>query len=66
MINVNELKAEIVRNGMTQQQFCKKIGMAQSTFVRKMHLGVVNTDEAVKMIEVLNIKDPAKIFLKRK
>ena len=62
MINVNLLKAEIVKNGLTQEKFCKKIGMAHSTFVRKMKRGIVNTDEAEKMTEVLNIKEPEKIF----
>lgn len=39
-----------------------KIGMAHSTFIRKMRLGVVSTTEAQKMAEVLNIEEPNKIF----
>ena len=66
MINTNLLKAEIVKNGLTQSEFCKKIGMAHSTFIRKMRLGILNTDEAEKMIEVLDIKNPEKIFFSDK
>ena len=62
MINVNLLKAEIVKNGMTQEEFCKKIGMAHSTFIRKMRKRVLTTEEAEKIIEVLKIKKPNEIF----
>lgn len=62
MIDVNLLKAEIVKNGMTQTEFCTAIGMAHSTFIRKMKRRTVNTDEAEKMAKVLNIKEPGKIF----
>ena len=45
MINVNMLKSEVVKNGMTQKDFCNSIGMSQSTFIRKMKRGVFKTDE---------------------
>ena len=62
MINVNLLKSEIVKNGLTQSEFCKKIGMPHSTFVRKMKSGVLKTDEAEKMTKLLKLKEPNKIF----
>ena len=62
MLNVNLLKAEIVKNGMTQEEFCKKIGMAHSTFIRKMKIGIVTTEEAEEIIRVLKIKNPVEIF----
>lgn len=62
MLNVKLLKAEIVKNGMTQDEFCKKINMAHSTFIRKMRIGVVTTEEAQKMIQLLKIKNPSEIF----
>jgi len=62
MINTNLLKAEIVKNGLTQAEFCKRINMAHSTFVRKMKNKNLTTDEAEKMIAVLNIQNPEKIF----
>ncbi len=62
MLDVRALKAEIVKKGYTQAMFCEKIGMAHSTFVRKMKLKSVTTSEAEKMIEILEIKDPVGIF----
>ena len=57
MLNVNLLKSEIVKKGLTQAEFCKKIGMAHSTFIRKMKTRNVTTSDATKMIEVLGIND---------
>ena len=65
MVNVRLLKAEIVKNGLTQDEFCKKIGMAHSTFVRKMKLRSMTTDDAMKMIEVLKIEAPNEIFFSK-
>ena len=65
MIKVNLLKAQIVKNGMTQKELCKKIGMAESTFIRKMKRGVLNTDEAQRIVQELDICNPECIFLPR-
>ena len=65
MVNVNLLKAEIVKNGFTQLDFCKKIGMSHSTFVRKMKTRNLTTNEAEKMIAVLGIEEPTKFFLQQ-
>lgn len=62
MIDVNLLKGEIVKNGMTQTEFCRAIGMAHSTFIRKMRKKTMNSDEAEKIAKVLNISDPGRIF----
>lgn len=62
MMNTNLLKAEIVKNGLTQKEFCKSIKMAQSTFIRKIRKGVFNTDEIERMVNVLNLKRPEQIF----
>lgn len=66
MVDVNLLKSEIVKNGMKQEEFCEKIGMAHSTFIRKMKKAVVTTDEAKVMIDVLGIKNPSEIFFATK
>ena len=65
MVNTNLLKSEIVKNGYTQDQFCKKIGMAHSTFIRKMRFGVFKTNEAEKISEVLKLKNPTEIFFSK-
>ncbi len=66
VVDVRGLKAEIVRNGMTQKELCKEIDMPLSTFVRKLRFGVFTTDEALAMVDVLNIENPEKIFFARK
>ena len=62
MLNENALKAEIVRNGMTQKELAAFLGMSESTFIRKMKNNAFGTDEAGKMIERLHIADPVSIF----
>lgn len=62
MIDTTELKVVILRNGMTQQDVAKKIGMAPKTFYLKMKKGVFGSDEMDAMIELLSIKDPGAIF----
>ena len=62
MLNRNALRAEIVRNGMTQKQVAEFLGISEKTFISRMKRGVFGTDEAEKMIAVLKIKDPQAIF----
>lgn len=66
MVNQNLLRAEIVRNGMTQRELANKIGMSESTFLRKMKKGAFGTDEVERMIVVLNINDPLSVFFDMK
>ncbi len=61
-MNRNLLRAEMVKSGMTQEKVAKAIGMSTSTFSRKMKNGVFGTDEAEKMINLLEIKNPCGIF----
>ena len=62
MVNCNLLKAEIVKAGYTQKEFCQKIKMAPSTFIRKMRTGEFKTSEADAIIDVLSLKNPSEIF----
>lgn len=66
MININELKACMVSKGMTQKMVAKAIGMSADQMSRRMVKGVFGTDEAERLIEVLEIKDPAAIFFAKK
>lgn len=40
--------------------------MTEKTFYSKMKKGVFGTDEVEKMVELLNIHNPAEIFLVKK
>ena len=65
MFNAQALKAEIVRNGLTQREVAKSIGLSANTFSSKMKNGSFGMDEAAKMIELLGIKDAGAIFFAR-
>jgi len=62
MLDANALKAEIVRNGMTQGQVANKIGMTATTFSQKIRNNGFGLDEADKMIALLGIRNPGAIF----
>ena len=55
MFKVNEFKAEIVRNGLSTDEFCEKIGMKRRTFARRMQEGNFGLDELHKIKSVLNL-----------
>lgn len=62
MIDTNALKAEIVRNGMTQEDVAKKLGMNPKTFYSKMKKGVFWSTEIEAMVALLKIDNPENIF----
>lgn len=62
MIKTNELKGEIVKNGFSQSDVAKMIGVTPKTFYEKMKNGVFGSDEIEVMIEKLHIEDPMSIF----
>ena len=66
MIKTNELRGEIAKNGLSQSDVAKMIGVTPKTFYEKMKNGVFGSDEIEIMIEKLNIKDPMAIFFVKK
>lgn len=62
LIKTNELKGEIAKNGFSQSDVAKMIGVTPKTFYEKMKNGVFGSDEIEIMIEKLHIKDPMSIF----
>lgn len=65
MFNGNVLKAEIARNGYTQGQVAEMLGMSANTFSLKLKKGKFGCDEADRMIDILDIKQPAFVFFGR-
>jgi transcriptional regulator with XRE-family HTH domain len=63
MIWIDELKGRMKAKNFSQEMLAKRIGMAPRTLSLKLKKGVFGSDEIDKMIEVLEIKDPAIIFL---
>lgn len=62
MINANLLRAKIAENGLNQKIVAERIGMSEKTFSMKMRTGKFGLDEAEKMIELLKIERPERIF----
>lgn len=65
-MNTARLRGIIAERGYSQREVAKRIGMTEKTFYSKMKNGVFGTDEATKMVELLDIRDPASIFLTQK
>lgn len=65
-LNTQALKAEIVRNGMTQAEVAKAIGISPTTFWRKMKRRNFGLNEANALITLLHIENPADIFFGNK
>lgn len=62
MIKTQDLKAEITRKNMTQQDVAHILGITPKTFYAKMKKGEFGSDEIKTMIDILNISNPMDIF----
>ena len=62
MIKTGDLKAEIVRNNLSQKDVARMIGVTPKTFYDKMSKGVFGSDEIEIMSKELHIEDPIQIF----
>ena len=62
MILVNELKGKIRAKGYTQEKLAKELGISPKTLSNKLSKGVFGSDEIEKMIKILEIDKPTKIF----
>ena len=65
MIDTNALRGKIAEKGLSQSRVAEHIGIAPKTFYEKMSRGVFGSDEIEKMIDLLDIKDPVRIFFKK-
>jgi len=66
MVATDKLRGIISERGFSQREVAKSIGIAEKTFYSKMKKGVFGTDEAERMVHLLNIEDPASIFFAEK
>lgn len=62
MIKTNELRGLMVAKGMTQYQVAEAIGISSASMQRKLKSGVFGSDEIEKLIQLLDIKHPERIF----
>ena len=62
MVDTNELRGVIAKNGKSQTDVAKMLGIAPKTFYSKMQKGVFGSDEIQVMIDELHIENPMEIF----
>lgn len=62
MIRTDDLRGLIAKNGLSQSDLAKRIGITPKTFYDKMQKGVFGSDEIQIMIDTLHIENPAEIF----
>lgn len=62
MVDTAKLKAAWVAKGKTQDEVAKIIGVSSKTMSFRMKKGVFGSDEMERMIDALEIKNPAEIF----
>lgn len=64
MIDTNELRGIIAKNGKSQTDVAKILNISPKTFYLRMKKGVFGSDEIEVMIEELNIENPMEVFFK--
>lgn len=62
MVATDKLRGIISERGLSQREVAKRLGITEKTFYSKMKKGVFGTDEAERLVRLLEIKDPASIF----
>ena len=62
MVNTNELRGVIAKNGKTQSDVAKMLNITPKTFYLRMQKGVFGSDEIQIMIDELHIDNPMEIF----
>ena len=66
MIKTDELRGIIAKNGLSQTDVAKMIGVTPKTFYEKIKNGVFGSDEIQIMIDELHIDNPMPIFFAHK
>ena len=62
MLDVNALKAEMVRQGYTQSSLAEALGITSRTFTNRLKSGDFGSKEIEMLIDLLKLKDPMSIF----
>lgn len=63
-MQINELKGRIVAKGYTQEQFAQMLGMSKRSWWYRLKKKEFGSNDIKKMIELLDIQNPADIFFK--
>ena len=61
-MKINSLKAEFTRNGQTQKEVARKLGISSRTLSNKLKSGVFTNKEIEQLKNILNIDDISIFF----
>jgi len=62
MVNTKELRGIFAKNGVSQSDVARMLGITPKTFYIRMRRGVFGSDEIQKMIDEYKIEDPMAVF----
>lgn len=62
MIDILALKAEMVRNGYTQEKLAEKLKITPKTLGTRFKKGIFGSNEIEAMVAILKISNPMQIF----
>lgn len=62
MVDINSLKAAMVKKGLTQEKVAKMMNISPRTLSSRMAKGVFGSDEIELLMNILDIDDPVSIF----
>lgn len=62
MIDVDELKGRWVAKRYTQEKIAEYLGISPKTLHLRLKKGVLGSDDIEKLIKLLDIKDPMRVF----
>lgn len=65
MINLVLLEEAMKIRGVSREELCRKLGVKEHTFSRRVRNGVISTSEAEKIRCILELEDPGEIFFAR-
>ena len=65
MVDIPRLKAQMALKGETGRSVAKKMGIHENKIYYKLKTGKFSLDDCMKLIKILDIKEPEKIFFAR-
>lgn len=65
MVDVKELKAQIVRSGLSVETVYSGLGLTKKQWYFRMNNKTLDSNEMLKLIDMLHIENPIPIFFAR-
>lgn len=62
MVLIREIKAEMIRKGINHKELAKLLEISERTLTNRFKKQVFNSNEILKIIKILDLKNPAEIF----